>query len=243
MANPVSFKSITVADDGVVWKGRRYPFKHALSLYYSATHTIVKDGVIGFVPLIGTYAETHDAQLRLFLQRPALVLLTRADAGSQTERPGVGREKDMNTMGSTPYMVPLVAMALGCSLQANAADFNALRRSLVVVESDAGSGSGFVVEIGGKRYVMTNQHVVRAARKIQLRLVDGQVLTPKALELAAEHDAVRILFESAGDPPHPLTVASTPPSIGHTVKIYGNSEGMGAVTPWRSGQLHVGNRR
>jgi len=146
----------------------------------------------------------------------------------------------MKRIARQGWIGSLVAIAVAYSLTATAGDFDTLRRSLVVVETDAGTGSGFVIQIGGKRYVMTNQHVVRAAKKIQLRLVDGHKLTPQALEIAAEHDAVRIAFESAGDQSRPLTLASTLPSIGNAIRIYGNSEGMGAVTELAGRILGVG---
>ena len=134
----------------------------------------------------------------------------------------------------------LVGVLFTPSSNTYAGDFNALRRSLVIVETDTGSGSGFIADMHGKRYVVTNQHVVRATKKIQLRLVDGEQLTPKVLEVAAELDAVRIEFDSKGAEPPPLTLASAPPSIGNNILIYGNSEGMGAVTELSGSILGVG---
>ncbi len=149
-------------------------------------------------------------------------------------------ENEMKRSTRPNWVRWLACTVFVCVLSARANDFADLRGSLVIVETDVGNGSGFVVEIGGKRYVMTNQHVVRAAKKIQLRLVDGQQLIPKGLEIAAELDAVRITFDSASYETRPLSLVSTQPTIGNSIKIFGNSEGMGAITELAGKILGVG---
>ncbi len=44
--------------------------------------------------------------------------------------------------------------------------------SLVFVEGRAGAGSGFVCDIGGKKFVITNQHVVAGNAEAKFTLLD-----------------------------------------------------------------------
>lgn len=118
--------------------------------------------------------------------------------------------------------------------------FDSLRTALVVVETDTGSGSGFVIEMHGKRYVMTNYHVIRNSRKMLLRLIDGQKIQPMSLELADTVDLARIQFDEAKTQTTALKPISQDPTINDAVQIYGNSEGQGAVTELKGRILGVG---
>ena len=43
-------------------------------------------------------------------------------------------------------------------------------QSMVIVEGDQGRGSGFVVAMDGKTYVVTNAHVVRGNKNLSLEI-------------------------------------------------------------------------
>jgi hypothetical protein len=118
-------------------------------------------------------------------------------------------------------------------------NFDSLRSSLVVIETESGSGSGFIVRLDGKVFLLTNRHVVQGAGKLKFRLVDGQVILPQAAEIADSQDLVRFSIKDDSGL-IPLQLADAPPTLSQTVSVYGNSEGQGAVTKLDGQILGVG---
>ena len=100
--------------------------------------------------------------------------------------------------------------------------------SLVILVTEKGSGSGFVVEMDGKTYVATNLHILEGGLpKIHtmggLELERGEVL-----RVAKERDLALIEVNHADV--HPLPLAAASPRIDETIVLYGNSDGGGVVT-------------
>ncbi len=117
--------------------------------------------------------------------------------------------------------------------------FDSLRSSLVVIETESGSGSGFIIQLDGKVFLLTNRHVVQGAQKLDFRLVDGQVIHPQTVEVADSQDLVRFLItDDSGLVP--LQLADTQPTLSQTVLVYGNSGGQGAVTKLDGQILGIG---
>ena len=48
--------------------------------------------------------------------------------------------------------------------------------SVVYIETDWGTGSGFVIEVNGEKYIVTNNHVVSPFRVVRIALPDGNEL-------------------------------------------------------------------
>ena len=55
--------------------------------------------------------------------------------------------------------------------------YQSVAPSVVYIETDWGTGSGFVVEVDGNKYVVTNRHVVSPFREVRIVLPDGNELS------------------------------------------------------------------
>lgn len=55
--------------------------------------------------------------------------------------------------------------------------YQSVAPSVVYIETDWGTGSGFVVEVDGDKYVVTNRHVVSPFRQVRIVLPDGNELS------------------------------------------------------------------
>ena len=145
---------------------------------------------------------------------------------------------------NNPLFFVTVLCVLGLVSFVKGVDFDDLRKSLVVIETirDDGkaTGSGFVLNMDGQKYIMTNGHVLTGAKKMLFRLADGTVLKPKKLELADSVDLARIVIDNKSTPADSLIICTNNPTINESVKIYGNSLGRGAITELKGKILGVG---
>ncbi len=117
------------------------------------------------------------------------------------------------------------------------------RRSLLVVKGARGAGSGFVAELGGVRYAISNFHVFDDNSHLKLIDCDNRELEFKRVLFA--HDRDIALFELDGqNAPLPLEIqkdiAVLP--VGTPVRNYGNSAGEGVFTDIGGKVLGVGPR-
>jgi len=88
-------------------------------------------------------------------------------------------------------------------------------------------GSGFVFEYEQKRYILTNYHVIRDAKKIYINFIDGSSSEGKVLGSDSELD-LAILEFSNSDKIKPLSFSpSTRSQIGDWVLAFGNPHGIG----------------
>lgn len=70
--------------------------------------------------------------------------------------------------------------------------FSRVSESLVTLTGENGAGSGFVVEMDGATWLMTNEHVVRGQGVIRARTISGRKIIPtNTVDLAANRDLVR----------------------------------------------------
>ena len=100
--------------------------------------------------------------------------------------------------------------------------------STVVIRTDTGGGSGFVVEDQGRKFIVTNQHVLLGAKrdKIQITTTDGTKLLPVSLQIVPDLDLARIEVRQA---PPPLAIANGA-DINEAVATIGNSLDAGVIT-------------
>jgi S1-C subfamily serine protease len=100
--------------------------------------------------------------------------------------------------------------------------------STVVIRTDTGGGSGFVVEDRGRKFIVTNQHVLLGAAKdkIEITTTDGAKLLPLALQVVPDLDLARIEVREA---PLPLSFA-TGANIDEAAATVGNSLDAGVIT-------------
>ena len=100
--------------------------------------------------------------------------------------------------------------------------FKKAKDKLVIVQCDTSTGSGFVVTMEeGKKFFVTNKHVVEGLNGKQLKL--GQFY-----RAAKDEDLVRFEIVDAEQPS--LTMSKEEPNVGDEIYIFGNSDGAGVAT-------------
>ncbi len=107
--------------------------------------------------------------------------------------------------------------------------YSIVKNSLVTVQTDTGTGSGFVVSLDGKKYVISNAHVLAGASEITLIMPDGTRLQWTQLSLAQHRDLVRLAIVDAPQV-HALPIHCGAINIGDHVTVYGSSMGRAVVT-------------
>lgn len=110
---------------------------------------------------------------------------------------------------------------------------------ILIVQTDKALGTGFVLQSETNKFILTNQHVIQGAKEIKFQFANGKVLDWVTMELGDSDDLARFTFknDTAVDG---LRLASKLPTIGEPVKIYGNSQGVGALTEVAGKVLAVG---
>lgn len=117
--------------------------------------------------------------------------------------------------------------------------FKGAKDKLAVIEADTKNGSGFLMRIGDRNYLVTNAHVVRGSRRVSATLMDGRVLRLGRAEWAVGRDFVRWEVDRLL-PSFPLEVRV--PDIGELITVLGNSDGKGVVTELHGRIVGVGPR-
>ncbi len=87
-------------------------------------------------------------------------------------------------------------------------------------------GSGFIISPDG--YIVTNNHVVDNAVKVQVTLDDGRTLDAKVIGKDAKTDVALLKAEGGGMLPY-VTFAKDSPRIGENVVAIGNPFGLGGT--------------
>ena len=119
--------------------------------------------------------------------------------------------------------------------------FYAVKDKLVIIECQDGSGSGFLLEMDGKTYLMSNEHVLRSASAPRARLLDGKPLNLGEFSVATDRDLAR--YEVIGCPIKPFQISEVMPNVGDSVALYGNSLGGGVATESKGYIQGVGHHR
>lgn len=100
--------------------------------------------------------------------------------------------------------------------------------STVVIRTDTGGGSGFVVEDQGRKFIITNQHVLLGATKdeIEITTTEGAKLLPVALQIVPDLDLARVEVSQA---PPSLSLAAEA-NMDEVAATVGNSLDAGVIT-------------
>ena len=105
------------------------------------------------------------------------------------------------------------------------------RSSLVFVEDKAGAGSGFVCSIAGKKFALTNQHVVAGHNGATFTLLDGASLKVGQAAAAVGHDIMSFAVLSDAKAMEMMTDVEKNAAIGDEVVVLGNPEGARVIKP------------
>ena len=111
-----------------------------------------------------------------------------------------------------------------------------IQSSLVIVTTPNGVGSGFIARMDGRRYLVTNEHVVRGG-KPSFRLLSGRDLSCGDMEISDSRDLVRYELFSAIPA---LPVSKGEVAMGAPISVFGNSDGAGVATSINGSVLGVG---
>lgn len=103
--------------------------------------------------------------------------------------------------------------------------------ALIVVEGKNGMGSGFVCEIGGEKWLLTNIHVLADNPQPQFSRLHGEKIQPGAGFLAVGHDICKLAVPPETGSLPVLTPEDGEPKIGDAIAVLGNAEGAGVVKP------------
>lgn len=132
---------------------------------------------------------------------------------SPTEtKPRTGLESMMSTSKSKGLMKNL---------------FRNVKDKLIIVQCDDSAGSGFVVEMEGKKFFVTNKHVVKGQIRVAAFKLDGKELNLGRFEVATNRDLVRFALPLTTDA---LTVNEGTPNIHENIYVFGNSDGKSVAT-------------
>ncbi|MCX6906795.1 MAG: serine protease [Verrucomicrobia bacterium] len=134
----------------------------------------------------------------------------------------------------------LVIVALACGLvlagtgraaeKDKAADLvRDYRSGLVFFEGKAGMGSGFITDIKGRKFLITNAHVVAGIKAAKFKLLDRTDVQVGAASVAVGHDLIALTVVGGGTAIPTVASLDKEAEIGDAVVVLGNAEGAGVV--------------
>jgi len=103
------------------------------------------------------------------------------------------------------------------------------RDSLVFVTGGEGAGSGFIADMAGKTYLITNAHVAAGVRAATFKTLQGTPVKVGAASVAVGHDIFAMQVAPNAAPFEILRDAENNASIGDEVVVLGNAEGGGVI--------------
>jgi hypothetical protein len=103
--------------------------------------------------------------------------------------------------------------------------------SLVLVEGHEGAGSGFICELDGQKYLLTNDHVLAGNTEVRITLLDGQPVRVGAAATAVGHDLMRLAVAPELPALSILEHLNETLLVGDEVLVLGNEKGARVVTP------------
>ncbi len=115
--------------------------------------------------------------------------------------------------------------------------------SLVFIEGKAGAGSGFVCSIGGKKFVVTNQHVVAGNPGTKFTLLDRSPIQTGQAAAAVGHDIMTFALLSDTKAMEMMTDVEKNAAIGDDVSVLGNSNGDRVIAPIAGKLVGIGPDR
>jgi hypothetical protein len=117
------------------------------------------------------------------------------------------------------------------------------RNDLVLVEGKDGKASGFIADIKGRKFLVSNAHVLAHIKAPRYKLLDNSPLKLGAAMVAVGHDIimVNVLEGGKGIPTVPFGVAEA--RFGDSVVVPGNAGGESVVNPLRGEVVGIGTDR
>lgn len=109
--------------------------------------------------------------------------------------------------------------------------YSRYKNCLAVVNTERGSGSGFVVRSYGTVYFYTNKHVIDGCKKCKITVIGNRRVKLRDAEVATNTDIARGIVQSDYMPQGDiLEFESAQPILGEKIYVIGNSDGLGVQT-------------
>lgn len=103
------------------------------------------------------------------------------------------------------------------------------RSGLVFFEGKTGKGSGFITEIKGRKFLITNAHVLASIKAATFKLLDRTEVQVGAASVAVGHDLIALTVVAGGTAIPAVASLDKEAEIGDAVVVLGNAEGAGVV--------------
>ena len=129
--------------------------------------------------------------------------------------------------GSVPSPTPVQVSAE--SQQAASEIVKVNHNNLVFVTGKEGAGSGFIADIDGTTYLVTNAHVAAGISDADFKTLDGTVVHGGEAVVAVGHDIFRMLLPAGGKPFEAMKRVDENAGIGDEIVVLGNAEGSGVI--------------
>lgn len=100
-----------------------------------------------------------------------------------------------------------------------------IKDRIAIIECKEGSGTGFLLEMEGKTYLVSNEHVLRSSSAPKATMPNGEQLSLGEFSVATDRDLAR--FEVLGCNVKPLVATDDEPNANDVVTVCGNSLGGG----------------
>lgn len=114
------------------------------------------------------------------------------------------------------------------------------RDSLVVIEGENGTGSGFVCGLDGQPWLLTNAHVLAGNPRPRFTKLNGAELPLGPASLGVGHDICRISAPGGTAMLEAMTDTDQVARIGDAVAVLGNAEGAGVIKPFEGRIVGLG---
>lgn len=116
---------------------------------------------------------------------------------------------------------------------------------VVLIKGKAGSGSGFIVNLMDRKYLVSNAHVMAAVRTPTFTPIDRTLLRlkPGAASVAVSHDIILLEVLQGGNGIPLVESFETEVAVNDAIAVYGNTGGGDVVTVIKGKLLGIGPNR
>ena len=123
-----------------------------------------------------------------------------------------------------------------------ACDLDSCKDKLAVIGDEGKGGSGFIVQMDGRKYFVTNEHITRGPEKWfeKILLINGQEIRLGRFDIARDRDLAR--FE-VDEQVAAFNQSKVPPKMDLPITVFGNESGLGMARSSRGRIVAIGPSR
>jgi hypothetical protein len=143
-------------------------------------------------------------------------------------------------MSDTADAVPAPAPPSAEAKQAAAEVVKTNTNNLVFVSGKEGTGSGFIANIGGTSFLVTNAHVAAGIDDANFKTLNGTAVERGMADVASGQDVFRMAVPKGGAAFEVMEGVDRNARVGDEVVVLGNAEGHGVINPMMGRVVSVG---